>query len=115
MAYNHHKGHFVSIDEMGMRSWAVNPQDTEGPRTLVSLNYPGLKANYVTCLIYASTPMLFFCACLDGHLRIYKHDLRIKACLPWQSSVVLDMVFCEKRDELVVAGSDGVKARPCPC
>lgn len=112
VAYNPHQGHFVSIDEMGMRSWKVNPQETEDPATLSSLNFPGLECNYVTCLIYASAPMLFFCACLDGHLRIYKHDLSIKACLPWQSTFVLDMAFCEKRDELVVAGCDGVKVPP---
>jgi WD40 repeat protein len=111
VAYNSDKGTYASIDDLGMRLWKVSDGGCGVVTNLKDLHFPNLKSNFVTAIMYSNHVKLFFCPCLDGNLRIYKHDLKIKSCLPWSESIVYDMAFVSKRDELLVAGAAGVKER----
>lgn len=102
----------ASIDEKGMHLWHTTDGPDDRSETIKDLRYPDRKSSFITAVTYSAHAKVLFAACLDGHLRLYKHNFKIKACLPWAESAVHDMAFVHKRDELVVAGAAGVKVWP---
>lgn len=106
------KDTLVSIDEQGMRLWHATEKLRDRCDTLKDLRYPDHKSSFITAVLYSPHVKALFAACLDGQLRIYKHNFKIKSCLPWAESAVHAMAFVHRRDELVVAGAAGVKVQP---
>ena len=111
--YNPDRDAYVSMDDFGMHLWELKGRGnaSKSPATIKDLRYPQGSPNFVTALFYCTHTQLYFCACMDGHLRLYKHNLRIKSCLAWAESIVYNMAFVPRRDELVVGGAAGVKVR----
>lgn len=109
VVYNSDRRAFVSTDDFAMRLWHVTERGNVATRTLQALPYPPGRIRFVTSLMYSPQAQLYFCACMDGRLRLYKHNLRIKACLEWPERAVYAMRFVNSRDELVVAGASGAK------
>jgi hypothetical protein len=92
-----------------MRMWQVSTHGAIAAKSVRVLPYPTGKSAFVTALMYSTRAQLYFCACMDGRLRLYKHGLRIKASLAWAERAVYCMRFVDARDELIVAGASGVK------
>ena len=110
--YNPDRRAFLSTDDFSMRLWHLKQHGKVAARTIKALPYPQGRIRFVTALMYSQRAQLYFCACMDGRLRLYKHNLRIKACLEWPERAVYAMKFVNARDELVVAGANGVKVCP---
>jgi hypothetical protein len=108
VVYHQDKDCYVSVDELGIHSWKMCPA-TRKPGNTQRIPFQCL--NFVTCMAYASGPKLVACACLDGCLRLYKHDLKVKSVLPWDDSIVFDMHYISKTNEIVVAGINGIRVR----
>ena len=115
VVYNPQRRTYVSLDSHGMRIWELIPASDPGARpssaTIQDVPYPRGRLDFVTALIYVPDIQLYFCACMDSQLRIYKYNLRIKSCLEWAESHVHAMTFAVARNELVIAGATGVKVR----
>lgn len=64
-------------------------------------------------MLYISGPRLVACACLDGNLRLYKYDLKLKSTLPWGETVVFDMHHIKSSNEIIISGAQGIKVCVC--
>lgn len=118
VVYNPHRRTYASLDSSGLRLWHFRRRVAGAPpaaSTLKSIDYPQGKRSFVTALLYVPEVHLYFAACMDSCLRLYKHDLRIRARLPWPETLVHTLAFCAARNELVTAGAAGVKARRRCC
>jgi WD40 repeat protein len=114
VAYIAEKDAFASVDDLAIHLWHSTSKRPNKMDTLKDIHFPSGRGRFVTAMTFSSHARSLFCACLDGCLRIYKHNLKMRACLQWPESIVHAMVYVPKRDELLIAGAAGVKERyPC--
>lgn len=109
--YHEENDNFVSLDQLGLQLWKVNACSAAAV-CLKRLPFP--RTHFVTCMLFIPGPKLVACACLDGCLRLYKYDLRLKSTLPWGETAVSDMHYIKPSNELIVAGTQGIKVRLKP-
>lgn len=106
--YQQEKDNFVSLDQLGLQLWKL---DACSAAAVCLKRLPLPRTNFVTCMLFIPGPKLVACACLDGCLRLYKYNLRLKSTLPWEETAVSDMHYIKSTNELIVAGTRGVKVR----
>jgi hypothetical protein len=111
VSYIPEKNVFASVDDLALRWWHSTDKNLDQTETLKDMHFPNGRGRFVTAMAFAPKARSLFCACLDGHLRIYKQNFKLRASLKWPESIVHTMVFSQRRDELVVAGAAGVKER----
>lgn len=88
------------------------PLDMLPLTTIVPL--PTIQGTFITAMCMTPDPVnLLFAACLDGNLRLYSDKLRLRSCMPWSNGVVRDVVYNPARDEIVTAGSQGIRVWVC--
>ena len=109
--YNGQQRYFLSMDERSLKAWTREHGGTT--KVLYDVQFPGYQANYITSMVLCRELNLLFCSCLDDTLRIYNERLRLKSSMPWSNGVVREMLYFEKRHELVTAGSYGVRVWEC--
>lgn len=105
--YNPAQKCFLSLSERSLKTWVKD--GPAGARTVHDLPLPTL--NFITGVCISTNLNLVFTSCLDDTLKLYNERLRLKSTLPWANGVVREMVYNSKRNELITAGSYGVKAR----
>lgn len=105
--YNPTQKSFLSLDDRSLKSWT---KERDGSTKLLHDQlFPGFQQNFVACMALAPNINMVFCACLDDTLKIYNERLRLKSSLAWMNGVVREMIYNVKRNELITAGSYGVK------
>lgn len=102
------KESFISFDQLGLQLWSLKACSSAA---VCSRRLPFPRSNFVTCMSFISGPKLVACACLDGCLRLYKYNLKLKSTLPWGETAVFDMHHIKSTNELIVSGTQGVKVR----
>lgn len=103
--FNSRENYYISLDDKCVRAWRPGSP----PKQLAVLNFPAFQPSFITCMVYSEKLGLIFAAALDNSIKLYCSKLRLKASLPWKAGAVLSMVYNSRNDELVAAGSDGVK------
>eukprot|EP00892_Ulva_mutabilis_P006733 jgi/Ulvmu1/4431/UM002_0156.1 len=103
---NQEKDNYISFDQLGLHLWELDPCS---PCAVSLKRLPFPRTNFVTCMLHMPAPKLVACACLDGCLRLYKYDLRLKSTLPWGETVVFDMHHIESSNEIITSGSHGIR------
>ncbi|GAX84070.1 hypothetical protein CEUSTIGMA_g11494.t1 [Chlamydomonas eustigma] len=99
---------FVSFDDRSLKSWCI---DRDGAIKVV--NNVLYQATFINASAMGSDINMLFMACLDGYLRVYNDKLTLKSCMPWQNGQVREMVYNIKKQEIITAGSMGVKVWEC--
>ena len=109
---NPNNGHFISYDDKNLKSWTLD----HGGNTAVvhSATFPSYQSTFVTSLVLGTDINMLFASCLDGNLRVYNDKLALKSCMPWHVGLVRESLYNIKRQEIITAGSNGVKVSPWP-
>lgn len=95
------------MDERSLKAWTKEHDGTS--KSVYDLTFPGFQTNFVTCICLSTNLNLVFAACLDDTIKLYNERLRLKSSLAWANGVVREMAYNSKRNELITAGSYGVK------
>ena len=105
------RNNFISYDDRTLKAWKRHANNS----TTVSydLQFPNYQSSFITCAMYAKDTDLLFTACLDDALRIYNEKLVLRSNMPWSNGVIRQMVYNERRSEIITAGSYGVKVWEC--
>eukprot|EP00200_Dunaliella_tertiolecta_P016698 CAMPEP_0202421704 /NCGR_PEP_ID=MMETSP1128-20130828/50477_1 /ASSEMBLY_ACC=CAM_ASM_000463 /TAXON_ID=3047 /ORGANISM="Dunaliella tertiolecta, Strain CCMP1320" /LENGTH=1700 /DNA_ID=CAMNT_0049029737 /DNA_START=44 /DNA_END=5146 /DNA_ORIENTATION=- len=105
---------FYSCDDKTLRAWRPSTSSSATCEVLHELVFPSYQAAFVTAMMSTPEPLnSLFVACLDSQLRIYSEKLRLRSCMPWANGQVRQIVYNGKRDQIITAGSSGVKSWYC--
>ena len=104
---NPNNGHFVSYDDKTLKSWALDHHGSI--RVVKNVFFPSYQSTFITSMCMGTDINMMFAACLDNNLRIYSDRLVLKSCMPWHTGLVRECLYNVKRQELITAGSLGVK------
>ncbi|CAD7698424.1 unnamed protein product [Ostreobium quekettii] len=100
---------YVSLDDKCIKAWKLDPTTPSRTREVVTLHFPAFQPSFISCLVYVDHLKMYFAAALDHTLKLYTDSLKLKASLEWKGGAVLSLLYNEAQDELISAGSDGVK------
>lgn len=109
---NRNNGTFISGDDKSLKAWTFNLQQGT-TNTVHNVVFPGYQSTFFTSMCLAERNNMLFAACLDGNLRLYSEKLRLLSAMPWHNGLVRDMAYDEANDELITAGSGGIKVWAC--
>eukprot|EP00798_Chlamydomonas_sp_ICE-L_P011299 gene11299-18935_t len=109
--YNPVSQHFISTDDKSIKSWSVYGMGNI--KVHADLQFPASQTCFVTCMAICPELDILFAGCLDGFLRLYNHRLDISSLMPWSNGIVGEIVYNHKRQEIITAGSYGVKIWDC--
>ena len=112
VVYNPNNSTFISADDKNLKAWNQDRRDGK-LHVQTSHCFPANQSYFVTSMVVSFDLNVVFVACLDGCLRIYDHKLDLMCSLPWSNGVVRQLVYNSRREELITAGSYGVKIWEC--
>ncbi|MEW5315346.1 MAG: hypothetical protein WDW38_006784 [Sanguina aurantia] len=112
LIYNPRHNQFYSTDDRCLKAWARNKRtgQSEAEHEII---FPNYQSNFVTCMELALDVEFLFVACLDETLKLYNDRLRLKSVMPWSNGIVKQLVYHTQRQELITAGSYGVRVWYC--
>lgn len=108
---NPNTGQFISVDDKTLKSWAVERNGST--KVVHNVAFPGFQSTFLTSIVLARDLNMIFASCLDSNLRLYSDKLQLKAAMPWSNGLVRTMVYNHRRNELITAGSAGVRVWEC--
>lgn len=109
--YNPRTGHFLSADDKTLKAWKLEKDGSH--RVIHDVIFPGYQTAFITTMTVSPELNQVFAACLDGNLRIWNEKLKLRSCMPWANGAVREIIYNPKREELITAGSYGVKIWEC--
>jgi hypothetical protein len=100
---------YLSWDLLGINLWArEHDSASKEPHIMHTVRFPKGSPGFIGCLVYVPRLHIFVASALDMTFKIYSRELKLLESIVHEERAMLAMEYDHARDEIVMAGANGV-------